>query len=245
MIKPRAANNASLIALRKQQQALVAAVQAGGTPPTLIDRTGHGVATYVDGYRLRLRECLADDFADLCTALGREDFERLADRVIAAAPSTDRTLNHWSRHLPAWLTDHPRAYPTWVRDIARVEWARCEGIHAPLVPDFDRAALAQLPPSAWAAVRLIPAPSLRLVPVRWRLLDHRPARWHGVVQLWRSSAGLHRRDLAPPAGRLLLALTEGATLASAIACARLSPAALGSTLTTAVHDGCFAGILAC
>ena len=244
MTTPRAASP-SLTGLRQQQQALVAALHAGGTPPALIDRTGHGVATYVDGYRLRLRECLADDFEELCAALGHEEFERLADRVIAAAPSTDRTLNHWSRRLPAWLAAHPRAYPAWVRDVAGVEWARCEGIHAPLAPDFDRNALAILPPSAWAAVRLTPAPSLRLVPVRWRLSDHRPARWHGVVQLWRSAAGLHRRDLTPPAGRLLNALAGGSTLAQAIARARLPAADLGSTLTTAVHDGCFAGIRSC
>jgi hypothetical protein len=239
------ASSPSLAGLRQQQQAFVAALHAGGTPPTLIDRTGHGIATYVDGYRLRLRECLADDFEELCAALGHEDFERLADRVIAAAPSTDRTLNHWSRRLPAWLAAHPRAYPAWVRDVARVEWSRCEGIHAPLAPDFDRTALAHLPPSAWATVRLTPAPSLRLVPVRWRLSDLRPVRWHGVVQLWRSSAGLHRRDLPSPAGRLLMALAAGSTLAQAIARARLPAADIGATLTTAVHDGCFAGISSC
>ena len=235
----------ALAILRKQQRALVAALQAGGTPPILIDRTGHGIATYVDGYRLRLRECLADDFEELCAALGHEEFMRLADRVIAAAPSTDRTLNHWSRRLPAWLAAHPRAYPAWVRDVARVEWARCEGIHTPLASDFDRTALAHVPPHAWGALRLTPAPSLRLVPIRWRLIDQRPARWHGVVQLWRSAAGLHRRDLTPPAGRLLIALADGSTLGQAIARARLPAADLGATLTTAVQDGCFAGMLSC
>jgi hypothetical protein len=235
----------TLASLRTQQQALLAAVQAGGTPPAIIDRTGFGLATYVDGYRLRLRECLADDFEDLCSALGRTEFERLADRVIDAAPSTDRTLNHWSRRLPAWLITHPRAYPAWVRDVAQVEWSRCEGIHAPLAPGFDRGALAALPPSAWATLRLTAAPSLRLVPIRWRLVDNRPARWFGVVQLWRSTAGLHRRDLPPPAGRLLCALARGDTLAAAIDHARLPASALGSTLTTAVQDGCFSGLVPC
>jgi hypothetical protein len=92
---------------------------------------------------------------------------------------------------------------------------------------------------------LIPAPSLRLVPIRWRLIDNRPERWLGVAQLWRSSAGLHRRDLTPAAGRLLCALSDGATLAAAISRARLPAADLGNTLTTAVHDGCFSGLAPC
>jgi hypothetical protein len=84
-----------------------------------------------------------------------------------------------------------------------------------------------------------------LVPVRWRLVDQRPVRWQGVVQLWRSSGGLHRRDLPPPAGRLLTALARGDTLGAAIAHARLPALALGSTLTTAVQDGCFSGLVTC
>ena len=231
--------------MKALQNSLVAAIVRRGPRPPVIDRTGHGLATYVDGYRLRLRECLADDFPGLRTALGVEAFERLADRVIDEAPSTDRTLNRWSRRLPAWLATHPRAAPAWARDVAAVEWARVETIHAPLAAPFDRAALAALPPDAWAALRLEAAPTLRLVPVRWRLVDDAVRRDPATMQLSRTTDGLHTRVLAPAAGRLLQALAAGATLDDAVASARLPSIHLQAVLATAMSDGCFTRILPC
>lgn len=227
------------------QSTLVDAIVRGGPRPPVIDRTGHGLATYVDGYRLRLRECLIDDFPELRMALGAEAFDRLADRVIDSAPSTDRTLNRWSRRLPAWLMAHPRAAPPWARDLAAVEWARVETIHAPLSAPFDRAALAALPPEAWAALRLEAAPTLRLVPVRWRLLDDAVKRDPAIIQLWRTAAGLHTRALSLAAGRLLQGLATGATLEHAVTSARLPSTHLQAVLATAMSDGCFTRILPC
>lgn len=231
--------------MKTLQQSLFDAIVHHGPRPPVIDRTGHGLATYVDGYRLRLRECLADDFPELRTALGSDAFERLADRVIDAEPSTDRTLNHWSRRLPDWLAAHPRAAPAWARDVAAVEWARVETIHARLIAPFDRTTLAALPPEAWATMRLETAPTLRLVPVRWQVADGVPHKDPGTVQLWRTGTGLHTRVLTPAAGRLLQSLGTGTTLEVAVATARLPSTQLQAVLATAMSDGCFARILPC
>lgn len=231
--------------MKSLQKSLVDAIVRRGPRPAVIDRTGHGLATYVDGYRLRLRECLVDDFPDLRTALGVEAFESLADRVIDDAPSTDRTLNRWSRRLPSWLAAHPRAAPAWARDAAAVEWARVETIHAPLAAPFDRTALAALAPEAWPVLRLEAAPTLRLVAVRWRIVDGSAKRDPGTVQLWRTDTGLHTRVLTSAAGRLLQALAAGDTLDEAVAAARLPSTRLQAVLATAMSDGCFTRILPC
>lgn len=247
-------------ALDGQQRWLLRAITASRAPADL-SRLGCGagavvgLGVYRHAYRARLVECLEDDFPALRSLLGAEAFVRLAGRVIDRDPPSEPTLNRYGRRLAALLRREPRAtvHGTLARDLARLEWALVEAIHAPLAPALDPARLAALPPPAWAGLRLIAAPSLRLVasafPIDGCYRQHlrgeavtAPARDPEVVAVVRRGDGLHRRIFAPAAGRLLGSLARGRTLGSALAACPLAPAAVREVLAIALAHGCFAAI---
>jgi hypothetical protein len=214
-----------------------------------------GLAIYRHAYRARLVECLADDFAALRALLGGEAFERLALAVVAACPSDEPTLNRYGRRLVAHLHRDPgaTALGTAARDLARLEWALVEAIHAPLAPPLDPSALAAIPPRRWSRARLVAAPSLRLITSRWaidgiyrqHLRGERPTVASPdpeTVAVVRRADGLHRLPLIARRGRLLNALARGRPLAEALAACRLPPADVQDTLAHIVAAGCFTAV---
>ncbi len=100
------------------------------------------VAIYHEAYRLRLTECLRDDYPAVAHALGGSAFAGLALAYISAHPSRSSNLNAYGRHLGTFCrsehgaaviaTASPGACPggepardTWrfVADLAELEWA--------------------------------------------------------------------------------------------------------------------------
>lgn len=216
---------------------------------------GIGLGIYRHAYRARLVESLGDDFPALRSLLGGEVFDALAARIIAALPPRESTLNRYGRRLPAWLRRHPGAtrHGRLALDLARLEWALVEAIHAPLAIAVDPAALAAVPAAGWATARLRPAPSLRLVASRWPVdgcyRQHlrgetvtAPAPDPEVVAVVRQADGLARRAFSVPAGRLVGRLARGVPLGEALASCRLEPAAVREVLAAAWAHGCFTTI---
>lgn len=208
-----------------------------------------GLGIYRHAYRARLVECLADDFPALRALLGPAAFDELAGAVIAARPPRDATLNRYGRQLVVHLRAHPAAGRP-ALDLARLEWALVEAIHAPLAPALAADALAGLPPQAWAGLRLGAVPSLRVVTSRWQidLLYRQHLRGETpvvaapdgeCVLVLRREDGLHRLALVPERGRLVAALARGLPLGEALARSRLDPAAVRDALAAAVAAGCF------
>lgn len=205
-----------------------------------------GLAIYRHAYHARLEECLADDFPALRGLLGEAAFSALAARVIRTHPPREATLNRYGRRLVQLL----RQDPGLSCDLARLEWALVEAIHAPLAPALEAAVLAALPPTAWAGLRLRPAPSLRIVTSRWAIdtcyrqhlrgeaVTPPPPGGQGVLVLRRPD-GMRRLAVSPGTARLLSALVRGRPLAAALAASRLAPAAVQHALGEACANGCF------
>ncbi len=189
---------------------------------------------YHYAYRARLVECLADDYPTIQYAMGADRFERLASDVIDALPSRKANLNGYGRVVIDYLQRGPgedggrvpnrRFYA----DLARLEWALVEAVHAAPVPALDLPALQAIPIEQWGDVRFTPSASLRILrfdyPVN-RFLQHFredkvpsiPRAKTTATAVYRQGFAVWRMDLDLNMVDLLDALLRGETLGAALA----------------------------
>ena len=198
------------------------------------------LGVYHDAYRARLVECLADDYPAVQYTLGDDTFTAVCHSYIAAHPSRGPSLNPYGETMAAFLEpeqpggalceERGTHLARFCSDLARLEWALVEVVHAPKAPVLDPAALQAIAPDAWGDARLPPAETLRLVrgsyPVNrfFQLFkqDEEPelpdltAPAPSAVAVYRVGFVLWRMDLTPAMADLLAALMAGATLGGAL-----------------------------
>lgn len=186
-----------------------------------------GLEIYRRGYFSRLVECLADDYPALQHALGLEGFETLCHRYIVAYPSREPNLNGFGRHLPRFVEEQAPEVGRFAADLARLEWALVEVLHAPAPEAFSAEALAALANERLEHVQFTPSPALRLhtfaFPVNEFLqafFDGRapvaPDREPSTVAIVREGYRIWRFGLGPTAAVLLRRLVEGQPLGLAL-----------------------------
>ncbi len=230
---------------------------------------GARIDVYAQSSIWRLRGALAEIFPTLLWLLGEEDFDRLAARVIAAAPSEHPDLGRVGAGLPpvlrttAWAAEDP-----WIVDLARCERAMAELLDAadPPGPVLTPSALEERPPEAWPSLRLAPIPALRVLgggvdlgplwacrergePASEGWAAARAAQASGVIAgslLWRRGFEVFRRSVSEAEAAVLQALCEGAPLAGALDAAlaaepELEPTRVVGWVLRWLRDGLFAG----
>src|SRR5690242_10865637 len=101
---------------------LLGVVRGGRLAPA--DRVG----VYASMYLWRLVDALAEDFPKVAAALGRERFADVVRAYLARHPSTEPSVRHLGRALPAFLVG---VEPAWLADLARLEWTRLDVFDAP------------------------------------------------------------------------------------------------------------------
>jgi hypothetical protein len=104
--------------------------------------------------------------------LGQEQFGALCRAYVDRHPSASPNLNGFGRHLPAFCREaRLEALPScadfdakrvFASELAALEWALVEAIHAPMAPPLDLAALQAIPVEAWARARFTTSEALRL-----------------------------------------------------------------------------------
>ena len=215
----------------EQAPARIGNVLGGAAVPADI-----GLEVYRHAYRARLRDCLADDFSAVQQVVGETVFADIANAFINEVPPSASTLNRYGASFPSWLQGAaqrlslPILRLVHVRQLAHLEWALVEAIHAPLSAQISRRALAGLAPEDWVKARLVPVPTLRVVRCTWSInatyaayLRGRgvrelvPQRQTGAVVVVRRTAGLRRHELGAVEARWLSAICAGAPLGRALA----------------------------
>jgi hypothetical protein len=191
---------------------------------------------YRAAYVARLVECLADDYPTLEGALGHEPFEALCREYIARHPSTGPNLNAFGRHMaevcagraaPEAPGGHALVPAAFARDLARLEWAIVEVIHAPSAPPLTLEALGAVPPEGWVGARIETTPTLRIVRADYPVNAYYQATRNGegpavpapapsAVAVYRSGPTVWRMDLTPPMLDVLDRLRSGEELAAAL-----------------------------
>jgi Putative DNA-binding domain len=120
------------------------------------------LAIYADAYRLRLIDALGGNFPRLQQWLGNEAFSTIARRYIDSHPSASRSIRWYGAALPACLElSHP--LQPWLADLAQWEWIIAAAFDARDAAALDGAALADVPPNLWAALRFEFHPSMRRI----------------------------------------------------------------------------------
>ena len=185
---------------------------------------------YRQGYVARLVECLADDYAVLAHALGEERFEALCRGYIEAHPSEGPNLNFFGRHMSSFCRDQaPDPFPerAFAAELAVLEWAVVEMIHAAASEPLTAEGLRDVPMDAWAGARLAPNSASRLLrfahPVNAYFQSVRtagdpelPAPAPSATVVYRSGPSIWRMDLTVPMFEVLRALFDGETLEAAL-----------------------------
>ncbi len=227
---------------------------------------------YRHGYHSRLIECLLDDYPAAAAALGEETFDELCRKYIALYPSTGPNLNTFGRQMERLCraeADVPAVLPSrdvasFIADLAALEWAIVEVIHAASAEPLTMAGLADVPPARWGDARLVATPAFRLLRSRYPVnqyfqafrRDESPAVPQpeaAAVVVYRSGPTIWRMDLTAAAFDLLHALTSGRTLAGAFEDANANEsfagvdeseaaARVGSWFRDWVSSGLFSGV---
>jgi hypothetical protein len=120
------------------------------------------LAIYHRAYTARLVECLTDDYPALRHALGEPAFERLCREFIRDVPPPAVTLNTYGAPFTAYCRGRIEAWASFAADLASVEWAIVEAIHAEDTFQITPEDLSDLEGS-WDRARFIPNASLRIL----------------------------------------------------------------------------------
>jgi uncharacterized protein (UPF0276 family) len=158
-------------ALADLQQAFGAALADTAQLPLLAPQL-KGDAARLGIYRGNLasawRRALANAYPVLRKRIGEDAFDALARTYGRAHPAQDPDLNRFGAGLAAFIDADE---PSWLRDLARLEWSVHESWYAPDAPAAadggPLAVLASLSPQQFEASRAILHPSLRLHASGW------------------------------------------------------------------------------
>jgi hypothetical protein len=217
------------MSLRDDQVWFAAAVIAGAS----VDESAHRLTAgpkltaserldvYRHGYRGRLVECLADDYPVLKHALGEAAFETLCHQYIARFPSKRPNLNTFGQHMPGFCEG-------FLSELAALEWAVVQAIHAAEGRSMVGAQLASMRAEAWASVRLRKCPSLQVLRANYPVNDYYqavregndptlPAQSPSATAVYRAGLTVWRQRLTPVMADVLSALARGETLEQAVA----------------------------
>ena len=168
------------------------AVFAGNLPsgPDGDDRlwlNGH-FEIYVNAYRGRLAEVLADNFPVLYKALGDDAFASLAQAYIKAEPSTFRSARWFGHRLVEFMDSTPALLPhPALADIARMDWAIRGAFDSADKQVLTVEDIANIPGEKWSGLQFMLHPSARLIDLHWQ-----------VELAWHALSGEQEIETEPP-----------------------------------------------
>lgn len=225
--------------------------QLAGTAPAAHER----LALYRNTFRVTLTRALRLSFPAVRKLVGDDFFDAVAHDFIAHEPPRSSHLDRFGGGLAAFLDGFaPAASLPYLGDVARLEWAVNQALHAPDAAAPDFAALSALAATDAERLRFTPHPSVRL------LHTCHPARaiWRGVLEdddaalasidltarpCWllvhRGPGGVDVLPLDASAWNFTAALCDGQPLGAALQTHGDAPAA--ATLADLIARGCLTG----
>ena len=157
-------------------------------------------------------------FPKLAAALGAEVFDTMLNEYLLREPPARRSVRESGARLADYLAREPQ-YPVWYAELARLDRAHVDVLHAPAVVPLQRRELA-----LERELRLVPAHALVDLTTQadelWRALDRgerlrrpRDLDWPRTVLVWRTS-GMHVQDrvLDPDEATALRAAVRGTSM---------------------------------
>lgn len=148
-------------------------VHAGGRASPEIQ-----LSIYSYAYSARLKEVLANDYPALLKAVGKDDFNQLAEEYIQGHPSRYFSLREFGGHFSDFLSVlilHAGRYQNklWLIELAEFEWTLGQAFDAADTPLFSEQEMAAIAADAWPDLRFTMHPSVRRLDLEWNI----PAMW--------------------------------------------------------------------
>jgi hypothetical protein len=194
---------------------------------------------YREQFWLRHTSSLVEDFPGLSGILGQDEWERLAEQYLREVAPDSYTLRDLGARLPQ-LIEHASwlSHQALCLDMARLELAYIEVFDAADAPPLAPERLAAIPEETFADARLVIAPSVRLLQVRYPVADLRrklraesdqpvaiPEPGAQRLVVYRRELRLWDMPVSEVAFTFLSGLTSGQTLGGAAELAASSPKA--------------------
>lgn len=191
------------------------------------DVRGH-MEIYVNAYRGRLREALADNYPVLYRALGDDGFRELAAAYLDAHPSSFRSIRWFGDRLAEFIERNPDVVPhPALLDIARLDWAMRGAFDAADATPLRVEDLAGIAAGQWPGLRFTLCPSFRMLALDWGIA----ALWHALnddenaetdepqrhahtMIVWRAELEIRWRTVAADEAAALQALVGGGDFAA-------------------------------
>lgn len=208
---------------------------------------------YHSSYLSRLEECLADDYSAVKFALGDAAFQALCHAYVKEHPSRHPSLNQFGSRLPEFALERVAEVGPFLVELARLEWALVEVVHARSTEGFTVPDLARLPPDALGEVRFEPSAAARLLAFEYpandylqAYLDDRepeiPGPSPSSLLVVRRGTRNRRIQLESVQAAVLGRLLSGDSLGSALFGVTSDQAAVGDWFRSWTEYGVFAGV---
>lgn len=215
--------------------------------------SGPGIAIYRRNVQANLHGALAAAYPVVRRLVGEGFFGEAARRHSLEHPSRSGDLHEYGVEFARFLEAYPyaRALP-YLADVARLEWACHECLHAAEGPAFDFAALERVDPEHRGDIRFLLHPAVRLVRSPHPVAAIRKANLPGGdgevreegpdhLVIARIDGEAHVESVAAREWDFLAAVARGATLEDASAA---YDAAQGTALTLVLTRAVQAGVIA-
>ena len=182
---------------------------------------------YRSGYVARLVECLQDDYPAVEIALGADAFVELCRDFITTHPPRANTLNTYGAPFAGYCKARAESWSGFICDLARLQWALVEAIHAPTDEPLTQQGLGSLSATDWEQASLRPSRALTLLHFDYPVNEYlqavydnphpvMPAPAPSSTAVCRSGYDVYRLGLGAPRARLLDSLIRGVPLAVAL-----------------------------
>ena len=123
-----------------------------------------GIAIYRRNVQSNLHDALAATYPIVRRLVGESFFREAARRHSREYPSRSGDLNEYGAEFARFLASYPHASALpYLADVARLEWACHECLHAAEIPALNFAALGRVDPERRGDIRFRLHPAVRLV----------------------------------------------------------------------------------
>ncbi|OCH98321.1 DUF2063 domain-containing protein [Legionella jamestowniensis] len=155
------------------------------------------LAIYRDAYRIRLLECLANNYPILKRYIGLAAFQKMGLAYLEKNPSSYRSIRWFGDNFSVYLKSIGEDC---LAELAQFEWSLALAFDAPDAPIVTIENVTTVNPECWATMTFIPHPSLQqklfywnIVPI-WQAITNEQTPPEPIKQLeatawaiWRSS----------------------------------------------------------
>jgi len=126
------------------------------------------LSIYLDSYRCRLIDALADNFPVISSYIGFDAFSALSEDYIAKFPSSYRSIRWFGDRFAAHLKENSEPY---LAELAEFEWKMTLTFDAYDDEALQIEQMAAIHPESWATVRFTPHASLQLMNFSWNVVE--------------------------------------------------------------------------